>query len=197
MAKIGMLYPKYSVITIGTDSSSGAETETYGDLKVMGKAVRASVTINTAEAKLYADDGLSESDKGFQEGTIDLNIDDLSQDAAKFIFGASEAAGGVTGDDMTKMLVYKGDDNIPDVGLGFYAPRKKGGVRSYRAIFFTRVKFGYPNETLDTKGEQITYGTPTIQGAIQLDATGEWKREITVTDEAKAVAWLKTQAGIT
>ena len=50
MAKIGMLYPKYSVITIGTDSSSGAETETYGDLKVMGKAVRASVTINTAEA---------------------------------------------------------------------------------------------------------------------------------------------------
>ena len=43
----------------------------------------------------------------------------------------------------------------------------------------------------------MTFGTPTIQGTIQLDATGEWKREITVADEAKAVTWLKTQAGIT
>ena len=77
MAKIGMLYPKYSVITIGTDSSSGAETETYGDLKVMGKAVRASVTINTAEAKLYADDGLAEMVKEFVEGSISAETDDM------------------------------------------------------------------------------------------------------------------------
>lgn len=191
MAMIGLKYP-----VVGKYAESGG-TVSHTDGMVLAKAIQANMSINLFSATLYADDGLSESDKGFQDGTIDLNIDDLSQDAAKFIFGATEAAGGVTGDDMTKMLVYKGDDDVPDVGVGFYAPRKKSGVRSYRAIFFTRVKFGYPNETLDTKGEQITYGTPTIQGAIQLDATGIWKREITVADEAKAVAWLKTQAGIT
>lgn len=191
MAIIGLKYP-----VVGKYNESGG-TVSHTDGMVLAKAIQASMSINLFSAMLYADDGLSESDKGFQDGTIGLNIDDLSQDAAKFIFGATEAAGGVTGDDTTKMLVYKGDDDVPDVGVGFYAPRKKSGVRSYRAIFFTRVKFGYPNETLDTKGEQITYGTPTIQGAIQLDATGEWKREITVADEAKAVAWLKTQAGIT
>ena len=191
MAIIGLKYP-----VVGKYSESGG-TVSHTDGMVLAKAIQASMSINLFSATLYADDGLSESDKGFQDGTIDLNIDDLSQDAAKFIFGATEAAGGVTGDDTTKMLVYKGDDDVPDVGVGFYAPRKKSGVRSYRAIFFTRVKFGYPNETLDTKGEQITYGTPTIQGAIQLDATGVWKREITVADEAKTVAWLKTQAGIT
>lgn len=191
MAMIGLKYP-----VVGKYNESGG-TVSHTDGMVLAKAIQASMSINLFSATLYADDGLSESDKGFQDGTIGLNIDDLSQDAAKFIFGASEAAGGVTGDDTTKMLVYKGDDDVPDVGVGFYAPRKKSGVRSYRAIFFTRVKFGYPNETLDTKGEQITYGTPTIQGAIQLDATGIWKREITVADEAKAVAWLKTQAGIT
>lgn len=191
MALIGLKYP-----VVGKYNESGG-TVSHTDGMVLAKAIQANMSINIFSATLYADDGLSESDKGFQEGTIGLNIDDLSQDGAKFIFGASEAAGGVTGDDTTKMLVYKGDDDVPDVGVGFYAPRKKSGVRSYRAIFFTRVKFGYPNETLDTKGEQITYGTPTIQGAIQLDATGVWKREITVADEAKAVAWLKTQAGIT
>lgn len=191
MAMIGLKYP-----VVGKYAESGG-TVSHTDGMVLAKAIQANMSINLFSATLYADDGLSESDKGFQDGTIDLNIDDLSQDAAKFIFGANEAAGGVTGDDTTKMLVYKGDDDVPDVGVGFYAPRKKSGVRSYRAIFFTRVKFGYPNETLDTKGEQITYGTPTIQGTIQLDATGEWKREITVADEAKAVAWLKTQAGIT
>lgn len=191
MATIGLKYP-----VVGKYSESGGVVS-HTDGMVLAKAIQAGISITLFGTTLYADDGLSESDKGFQEGTIDLNIDDLSQDAAKFIFGATEAAGGVTGDDTTKMLVYKGDDDVPDVGVGFYAPRKKSGVRSYRAIFFTRIKFGYPNETLDTKGEQITYGTPTIQGAIQLDATGEWKREITVADEAKAVAWLKTQAGIT
>lgn len=191
MATIGLKYP-----VVGKYSESGGVVS-HTDGMVLAKAIQAGISITLFGTTLYADDGLSESDKGFQEGTIDLNIDDLSQDAAKFIFGASEAAGGVTGDDTTKMLVYKGDDDVPDVGVGFYAPRKKDGVRSYRAIFFTRVKFGYPNETLDTKGEQITYGTPTIQGAIQLDATGVWKREITVADEAKAVAWLKKQAGIT
>lgn len=191
MALIGLKFPVVGKYT----ESSGAVSHTDG--MVLAKAIQANISINQFGARLYADDGLSESDEGFQDGTIGLNIDDLSQDAAKFIFGASETAGGVTGDDTTKMLVYKGDDDVPDVGVGFYAPRKKSGVRSYRAIFFTRIKFGYPNETIDTKGEQITYGTPTIQGAIQLDATGVWKREITVADEAKAVAWLKTQAGIT
>lgn len=191
MAMIGLKYP-----VVGKYNESGG-TVSHTDGMVLAKAIQANISINQFGARLYADDGLSESDEGFQDGTIGLNIDDLSQEAAKFIFGATEAAGGVTGDDTTKMLVYKGDDDVPDVGVGFYAPRKKSGVRSYRAIFFTRVKFGYPNETLDTKGEQITYGTPTIQGAIQLDATGVWKREITVADEAKAVAWLKTQAGIT
>jgi phi13 family phage major tail protein len=191
MALIGLKYP-----VVGKYNESGG-TVSHTDGMVLAKAIQANMSINIFSTTLYADDGLSESDKGFQEGTIDLNIDDLSQEAAKFIFGASEAAGGVTGDDTTKMLVYKGDDDVPDVGVGFYAPRKKSGARSYRAIFFPRVKFGYPNETLDTKGVQLTYGTPTIQGAIQLDATGEWKREITVADEAKAVAWLKTQAGIT
>ena len=191
MAMIGLKYPvvgKYA-------ESGGTVSHTAG--MVLAKAIQASISINQYSVTLYADDGLAESEKGFQDGTVDLNVDDLSQEAAKFIFGATETAGEVQGDETTKALLFKGDDDVPDVGLGFYAPRKKGGVRSYRAIFFPRVKFGYPNETLDTKGEQVTFGTPTIQGTIQLDATGEWKREITVADEAKAVTWLKTQAGIT
>lgn len=191
MAMIGLKYPVVGKYV----ESGGAVSHTDG--MVLAKAIQASISINQYSVPLYADDGLAESEKGFQDGTIDLNVDDLSQDAAKFIFGATETAGGLQGDETTKVLLFKGDDDIPDVGLGFYAPRKKSGVRSYRVIFFPRVKFGYPNETLDTKGEQTTYGTPTIQGTIQLDATGEWKREITVADEAKAVAWLKTQAGIT
>lgn len=191
MATIGLKYP-----VVGKYAESGGAVN-HTDGMVLAKAIQANISINKFSARLYANDGLSESDEGFQDGIISLNIDDLSQNAEKFIFDATEEAGGVTGDDTTKMLVYKGDDDVPDVGVGFYAPRKKNGVRSYRAIFFTRVKFGYPNETFDTKGEQITYGTPTIQGAIQLDATGVWKREIIVADVAKAEAWLKTQAGIT
>lgn len=172
MAKIGMLYPKYSVITIGTDTSTGAETETYGDLKVMGKAVRASVTINTAEAKLYADDGLAEMVKEFVEGSITAETDDMEDSVAADLYGATltEGTQGATG-----KIVYKDTDASAYLRFGFIVRRMKASKYQYKAIVYTKVMFDIPNEDYETKGETITFKTNSITGKVMRNKDRIWK----------------------
>lgn len=172
MAKIGMLYPKYSVITIGTDNSTGAETETYGDLKVMGKAVRASVTINTAEAKLYADDGLAEMVKEFVEGSITAETDDMEDSVAADLYGATltEAAQATTG-----KIVYKDTDASAYLRFGFIVRRMKASKYQYKAIVYNKVMFDIPNEDYETKGETITFKTNSITGKVMRNKDRIWK----------------------
>lgn len=183
MAKIGMLYPKYSVITIGTDTSTGAETETYGDLKVMGKAVRASVTINTAEAKLYADDGLAEMVKEFVEGSITAETDDMEDSVAADLYGATltEAASGTTG-----KIVYKDTDASAYLRFGFIVRRMKASKYQYKAIVYNKVMFDIPNEDYETKGETITFKTNSITGKVMRNKDRIWKTTSLWVDSIEA-----------
>lgn len=171
MAKIGMLYPKYSVITIGT-SAGGEETETYGDLKVMGKAIRASVTINTAEAKLYADDGLAETAKEFTEGSISEETDDMEDSVAADLYGATltEAASGTAG-----KMTYKDTDASVYVRHGFIVRRMRANKYQYKAVVYTKVMFDIPNEDYETKGETITFKSTSITGKILRNKDRVWK----------------------
>ena len=171
MAKIGMLYPKYAKITIGTDDS-GNETETYGELKVMGKAIRASVTINTSEAKLYADDGLAEMAKEFIEGSISEETDDMEDSVAADLYGAtmSEAEGGTAG-----KMVYRDTDASAYLRHGFIVRRMKGNKYQYKAIIYTKVMFNIPNEDYETKGETITFKSNSITGKLMRNKNREWK----------------------
>lgn len=180
---------------------AGKYAETAGKIshsagRVLGRAVQANITINSYDVKLYADDGVAEAERGFQDGTLEIQLDDLDQAGALYLLGGTEqAATGVTGSSV-KELLSKSTDEAPEVGVGFYAPKVKGGKRMYRAIFIPRVKFGYPNESIATKSEQIAFATPSISGTIMVAADGSWKREITVDSETDAIKWVETAAGV-
>ena len=62
----------YAVITM----SNGVET--YGTPKKMAEAMKANLAVKTAEAKLFADDALSESVKEFVSGDLTLGIKELA-----------------------------------------------------------------------------------------------------------------------
>ena len=190
MALLGMKRPvvaKYS-------ETGGTIAYTVG--KVLSKAISADIEIKVAEAILYADDGAAESARQFSSGTITLNVDDLSDENRAFLYGHTQESAGISGDSTTQMLVAKGSDDSPYVGIGFYAKRMVGGVTKYRAVWFTKCKFGVPQESYSTTGDSVEFQTPTTEGTILLDYNGAWKKEVTVTTEAIAQAWLNTQAGI-
>ena len=69
---------------IGLDklTESDAGEETYGTPTQLAKAISADLSVELAEATLYADDGASEIVKEFKSGTLSLGIDDIGSAAA-------------------------------------------------------------------------------------------------------------------
>lgn len=184
MAKIGLKYPVYALY-----SQAANGTESYSGGKTIGKAIKADINVNIPDTKLYADDEIAEEAHEFLEGDISLDTSDISAE------NYSELLGHTT-DTQTGEIIAKSTDNPVKVGFGFYARKMVNNVNSWRAIWLPVVVFTEPNETMDTKGEQMAFGTHTLPGKIRTNKDGEWKREKTFPTEEAAVSWLNGKANI-
>ena len=119
---------------------------------------------------------------------------------AASLIGASVASAltGATIDD-NHVLISTSEDGGTPVAVGFRAKKANG---KYRYYWLYKVKFGIPATNLATKGDSITFSTPTIEGTImrrnKLDAKGRhpWKAEVTEGDADVAADtitnWYKT-----
>lgn len=175
MAKIGLLKPKYAKITI-TDTD-GTEKETYGDVKVFAKAVTATSSINTSNAKLYADDGVAEMVNEFSSGQLTFAADDIEDDVEADISGATVDTSG-------KKIVNKDTDAPQYVRFGFIVRRQKSGKVQYRAVVFPKVMFSVPADDYETKGESVSLKTQTVTAEIMRNVNHEWRIKST---------WLETE----
>lgn len=171
--------------TIGLDSLYFAPIteddkgeETYGSPVVLAKAMKADLSVEIAEAILYADDAAAESVKSFKNGKLSLGIDDIGIANAQALTGANVDDNGV--------LVSSADDISPYVAIGFRALKSNG---TYRYFWLYKVQFGVPATNLQTKGDSISFQTPTIEGTImrrnKADSKGKhpWKVEVTEGEE--------------
>jgi phi13 family phage major tail protein len=168
MATIGLDKLYYAKIT-----EDAAGDETYGTPISLAKAISAELSVELAEATLYADDGAAEVIKEFQSGTLALGVDDIGAAAAGDLTGATI--------DDNKVLISASEDGGAPVAIGFRAKKPNG---KYRYFWLYRVKFGIPTTNLATKGDSITFSTPTIEGTVirrnKLDGQGKhpWKAEV-------------------
>jgi phi13 family phage major tail protein len=174
MATIGLDKLYYAKITEDEEGN-----ETYATPVQMAKAMTADLSVELAEATLYADDGASEIVKEFKNGTLSLGVDEIGAAAASDLTGATIDANGV--------VVSASEDGGDPVAVGFRAKKSNG---KYKYYWLYRVKFGIPATNLATKGDSITFSTPTIEGTIlrrnKVDGNGKhpWKAEVTEGDSA-------------
>ena len=174
MATIGLDKLFYAKIT---EDETGDET--YASPVQMAKAMTADLSVELAEATLYADDGASEIVKEFKSGTLSLGVDDIGASVASDLTGATIDANGV--------VVSTSEDGGEPVAVGFRAKKSNG---KYKYYWLYRVKFGIPATNLATKGDSITFSTPTIEGTIlrrnKVDGQNKhpWKAEVTEGDSA-------------
>ena len=172
MATIGLDNLYYAKIT---EDENG--NETYATPVQLAKAMNADLSVELAEATLYADDGAAEIVKEFKNGTLSLDVDDVSASVASDLTGATIDANGV--------VVSTSEDGGDPVAVGFRAKKSNG---KYKYYWLYRVKFGIPATNLATKGDSITFSTPTIEGTIlrrnKVDGNGKhpWKAEVTEGD---------------
>lgn len=189
MAKIGLKYPVYAVATETTSAIS------YASGAVLAKAINANINIETNDVKLYADDVIRESDHSFSSGTVEIEVDDLSNAAQLALLGYTEGST-IDASAGTKELKAGGSDSPAYVGFGFYGKKMVGGVSKWRAIWLKKVQFAEPADEMKTKGESVEFGTTKLSGTVMVAADGYWKEEATFDTEAEAVSYLNTKTGI-
>lgn len=124
MATIGLRDLYRAPITIGT---SGAEE--YGTPVRMAKAISAELSVEVAEAILYADDGADEVVKEFVSGEITLNVNDLLPADLAALLGQKQ--------DTDKVVYGSDSDEAPYTAIGFRA-KKAGGTYKY----ISRIEIG-------------------------------------------------------
>lgn len=172
MATIGLDKLYYASITQDEN-----DDEIYGTPVQLAKAISAELSIELAEATLYADDGASEIIKEFKSGTLTLGVDDIGTSTATALTGVSV--------DNNNVVISASEDGGSPVAIGFRAKKSSG---KYKYYWLYRVKFGVPATNLATKGDSITFSTPTIEGTVlrrnKLDKSGKhpWKAEVTEGD---------------
>jgi phi13 family phage major tail protein len=173
MATIGLDKLYYAPITEAPMTGE----ETYGTPVMLAKAISAELSVELAEATLWADDGPAEVVKEFKGGKLTLGVDDISLAVAEQLTGAVTDSKGV--------MVSAGEDIGQPVAIGFRA-RKSNGL--FRYFWLYKVKFAVPSASLATKGDSITFQTPKIEGTVMRrnkpDANGKhpWKAEVTEGD---------------
>jgi len=178
MATIGLDKLYYAKIT---EDENGDET--YDTPIALAKAIKADLSVELAEATLYADDSAAVVVKEFKSGTLSLGIDDIGVAAAQDLTGATI--------DDNHVLISASEDGGSPVAVGFRAKKANG---KYRYFWLYRVIFGIPATNLQTKGDSITFSTPTIEGTVirrnKLDGQGKhpWKAEVSEDNESVAAS---------
>ena len=128
MATIGLDKLFYAKIT---EDDNGDET--YATPMQMAKAMSADLSVELAEATLYADDGAAEIVKEFKSGTLSLGVDDIGAAVASDLTGANIDANGV--------VISTSEDGGDPVAVGFRAKKSNG---KYKYYWLYRVKFRLP-----------------------------------------------------
>jgi phi13 family phage major tail protein len=143
----------------------------------------AELSVELIEAILYADDGASEIVKEFKSGALSLGVDDLASAVIQDLTGCKI--------DSNNVVVSRSEDGGSPVAIGFRAKKANG---KYRHFWLYRVIFSIPATSLATKGDSITFSSPTIEGTVfrrnKLDGENKhpWKAEVTEGDDGVAAS---------
>ena len=197
MAYIGMRSPIFAPITTPRVDGSAI---VYGTPLVIGPAVSANVTFDTADNPDYGDDVVIDNDKGINGYSIALETNDSSKAARAACLGWKAVTG--TGSTVTHYEVT--DAAPPEGGLGYIRVKMFKGVRKYETFFFHALQFSSGGENASTKQRQITWNHPTMNAAglgVYIDDSGaaryfDWM-EFAEEDYDDALDWIYEKFGAT
>ncbi|MDU7339043.1 MAG: Ig-like domain-containing protein [Clostridium sp.] len=180
MAFKGCRYPKYCPYTV-TQNPDGTETETMGIGKVFGKSANVTITINAAPAKYHADDGTAEVVTEFTGGTLETEMDNLTDTTNAEIGGHRIDEDGV--------VHYGSEDSPPYLKYSIIVPERVSGKNKFLVKELTRVQFAPPGGSYNSKTDTTALSGIKLNGEIMRAADGEYQKEAVFDTEAQALAW--------
>lgn len=194
MAYIGMRKPIFAPITSRVDGSA----ITYGTPLILGPAVSANLSFDTADNPDYGDDVVIDNDKGVNGYSIAMETNDISKEGRAACLGWKP----VTGTGSTVVEYDVTDAAPPEGGLGYIRVKLFRGVRKYEAFFYHALQCSSGGENASTKQRQITWNHPTINASgigVYIDSSGEAKyfKWMEFDTEDAALDWIYGKFGAT
>lgn len=176
MARIGLKNFRYGILD--------EETETYGGVLKVGKAIDCKVSLDLNSAELYADDGLAESDYSVKKGTVTITVDEDDDKTMSNLTGHEISEDGE--------IIRKDSDIAPYVGFGRIITKVVEGKYKYKVEFLNKVKFkdALPDEK--TKGESVEFTTTTLEGSVLKLTDGSWSKTKTFETYNEAISYLES-----
>ena len=180
MASFGARYPYFNPVK----REPKGEMPVYKDVEpsLIGRLVKADLTVNLASGKLFCDDTLGESVEEFSSGSIAMETDDMEDNTAVQVYGCVVVDGEVH---------YNVGDDPPQGGLAYFKKLMRRRKVLYKGYFYPLVKASLGNDTAQTKGDSITFGTNSTTFTVFAAESGDWRITETCTTEAEVIAWIK------
>lgn len=186
MARIGLRTAKYNKIDYGTKKYAEPVQESI--IPVLGRLIDAKITEDRNNIKLHADDIIVEKDYSFKGGTLNLTVDDVTDEVYADIKGCETTE---------KEITESTEDVAPEIGYGHIVTKIYKGVKSYKVEFLPRIQITKVTADSKTKGESIEYNTVSIEATVlELEEeingmkVGTWKKTETFATLAEAQTYL-------
>ena len=162
MALIGLKNLYYAAIT--KDDNTGT---TYDTPKKLGHAVSVDTQPTVQKGTLYGDDMAVATAIGLGEVAFTLETTEISPEDQAILLGA-------TYDSVKSEVTSKSTDVAPYVGIAFESEKHDGGIRCVKLL---KGRFAPSQETINTKGENIEFQVPKIEGTfVARQSDGAWKK---------------------
>lgn len=124
----------------------------YGEMIHLPEIIKIGMTPQTKEATLYADNHAVDAAKSTGEYKIALDMAVVPMEYRALLLGHKLEKG---------ELVASSDDAPPFVGIAFVATKSNGTKRLTK---FLKCRFAEPTDEAETKGENIKFNTPKMEG---------------------------------
>jgi hypothetical protein len=177
MAKIGLRYLTYAKYQEETDPTTQEVSYAYSGKRRVGKSISAELTVNNANATLFAEDGPDEKVSEFADAQLSIGVKDLDYQTQQDFYGHKHIPAD-TNARKPEWLKSNVNDAAGYLGVAFYTPMYKnnsGGKRTYEVWFLYKTSFGEPTLAFRTKERDITFTTPTTVGEMLMTPDGDWK----------------------
>ena len=186
MANIGLRNARYNLIDSATKKYKALVD---GKVPVLGRMIDAKCPPDTAEASLFADDKLAEYDSSFAGAKLSLTLDNVDDETYSTVKGCEMSEDGEVTENQ--------DDQAPEMGYGHIITIMVNGVKKYKVEFLARIKVTSVTSDAKTKGENIEFGTVSIEGKVMALTeeinglkAGTWRKFKTFSTMAEAQTYL-------
>lgn len=189
MAVIGIS----NMIFAEIDDDNNGGMPTYKPGTEVDKAISADISWTRSNNPLYANNGVAEADNEITGYSLAAGLRTMPMELTEAMLGSRKE----TTDEVEEYIIT-GSAGKPG-GFGYLTMEQTDNVVSVVGNWVYKIVFSRGDVSIQTKGEQKTYQTPTIQGTGMGIETGheypDYGTQAKFTTKAAALAWLRKKAG--